>query len=183
MLTCLTVALAAAPEAVHTGLPQFNVPDMAPQLIWLALTFGFMYLVLSRTTLPSIASVIEERQTHIQRDLDNAERLKVESDQALMVYEQKLAQAHARAKSVIAESRERVAAEVAEGQSKSETELASQLSEAQERIELAKSRAMHHIDTIVVEVVSEITTRLADTDASDAEIDMAIAMQQSIATE
>ncbi|HFB2047685.1 MAG: hypothetical protein HRT83_02680 [Hyphomicrobiaceae bacterium] len=183
MLTCLTVVLAAAPGVAQTGLPQFNVPDMAPQLIWLALTFGFMYLVLSRTTLPSIASVIEERQTHIQRDLDNAERLKVEADQALVVYEQKLAQAHARAKIIVTESQERVAAEVSEGHSKSEVDLARQMSEAQERIGLAKTRAVHHIDAIVVEMVGEIITRLADVDVSDAEIDMAIAMQQSLATE
>ena len=95
MLAWLTVALAAVPDTVEkkSGLPQLNAPDMVPQLIWLALTFGILYFVLSRVTLPRIASVIEERSNRIQRDLDDAERFKGETDEALAAYEQALAEA------------------------------------------------------------------------------------------
>lgn len=179
MLTCLTVVLAAAPNEVQTGLPQFNAPDMVPQLIWLALTFGSMYFVLSRTTLPSIASVIEERQSRIQRDLDDAESLKVETDQAIAAYEQELAQAHARANLIITETRDNVTSEVAKKQTDAEVEFSHQLTEAHNRIKIAKADAIRHIDTIASSAVGEIVNKLSDINVSDAEIDMAIAMQQS----
>jgi len=185
MLAWLTVALAAAPEEVkaQTGLPQFNVPDMAPQLIWLALTFGFMYIVLSRFTLPGIASVIEERQTRIQRDLDEAERLKSETEQAIAAYEQELAEAHGRANLIAAETREKLAAEVAEERNKAEAEVAQQLTEAQNRIEAAKAQAVQHVDAIAVATASGVINKLAGIEASQAEINVAIAMQHSSAGE
>lgn len=180
MLTCLTVVLAAAPNEVQAGLPQFNVPDMVPQLIWLALTFGSLYFVLSRTTLPTIASVIEERQCRIQRDLDDAESLKAETDQAIAAYEQELAQAHARASLIISEMREKVTDEVAKRQTDAEAEFAHQLTEAHNRIKFAKADAIKHIDNIASNTVGEIIKSLSEISVSDAEIDMAIAMQRSL---
>ena len=48
---------------------------------------------MSKIALPRIGSVIEERKQRIQRDLDEAERLKTETDQALKEYETALAEA------------------------------------------------------------------------------------------
>ena len=133
MLAWLTVAFAAASEKAQakSGLPQFNVPDMAPQLIWLALTFGCLYLVLSRRTLPNIASIIEERQARVQGDLDEAEHFKSEADQVIAAYEQKLAEAQARAKAIANEMHEKLGLEVVQERSNAEAEVARQLAEAE----------------------------------------------------
>ena len=129
MLAWLTVVLASVPDTVEkkSGLPQLNIPDMAPQLIWLALTFGLLYIVLSRVTLPKIASVIEERQNRIQRDLDEAERLKEETDAALAAYEQALAEARGRANGIARETREQLTAEVNGERAKADAEDAARI--------------------------------------------------------
>jgi len=185
MLAWLTVAFAAASEKAQakSGLPQFSVPDMAPQLIWLALTFGCLYLVLSRRTLPTIASIIEERKARIQGDLDEAERFKSEADQAIAAYEQKLAEAQAHAKSIANDMHEKLDVEVAEQRSNAEAEVARQLAEAQERIEAAKSQAVEHIDTIASVTVGEVVKKLVGVEIDQTEIGAAIAMQQSSAGE
>jgi len=176
MLAWLTVALAAVPDTVEKkgGLPQLNVPDMAPQLIWLALTFGVLYLVLSRVTLPRIGSILEERQNRIQRDLDEAERLKDETDKALAAYEQSLAEARTNATSIARETRGRLAAEVEKERTKVEAELAGKLANAESRISSMKAEAMANVSDIASETVGDVVKKLIGADVSQDEIRAAL---------
>ena len=172
MLAWLTVALAAAEK--KSGLPQLNVPDMAPQLVWLVLTFGLMYLIMSRVTLPRIASVIEERQNRIQRDLDEAERLKEETDRALAAYEQALAEAHGRANTIARETREKLTNEVNAERQKVESDLAAKLAEAEGRISDLKSQAMAQVDDIATETATEVVKKLIGVDVGADEVRAAV---------
>ncbi len=43
--------------------------DFAPQIIWLAIVFAFLYVVLKRVALPRVGEVIEERQELDRRRL------------------------------------------------------------------------------------------------------------------
>ena len=75
-------------DAGHSGVfPPLNFEDFSPQIIWLALTFAVLYLLLSRLVLPRIGEVIDDRKDRIRRDLQAAERLKDETDAALKGYE------------------------------------------------------------------------------------------------
>jgi F-type H+-transporting ATPase subunit b len=176
MLAWLAVGLAAAAGAAEkqTGLPQLNVPDMVPQLIWLALTFGLLYLVLSRVTLPRIGSIIEERQNRIQRDLDEAERLKGETDEALAAYEQALAEAHARANGIARESREQMAGEVNAERAKADAEFAAKLAEADARIATMKADAMSHVGEIAADTAADVVKKLIGADVTPDEIRAAV---------
>lgn len=176
MLAWLAVALATVPDTVEkkSGLPQLNVPDMAPQLIWLAITFGILYFVLSRVTLPRIGAVIEERQNRIQRDLDEAERLKGETDEALAAYEQALAEAHGRANGIARETREKLANEVNEERAKVEADLAGKLAEAEGRIAAMKSQAMTEVDGIATETAGEVIKKLIGVDVGAEELRAAV---------
>ncbi|MCB1510186.1 MAG: F0F1 ATP synthase subunit B' [Hyphomicrobiaceae bacterium] len=172
MLAWLTVALSAVPDTVEkkSGLPQLNVPDFAPQLIWLALTFGVLYYVLSRYTLPRIASVIEERSNRIQRDLDEAERLKSETEKAIAGYEQSLAEARGNANAIARERSEKLAAEVNAERSKVESELAAKLAEAEARITATKTEAMARVGDIASDTAGELVRTLIGADVSADEV-------------
>ena len=168
MLAWLTVMLASGPEAVakNSGLPQLNIPDMAPQLVWLALTFGLLYIVLSRVTLPKIASVIEERQIRIQRDLDEAERLKEETDAALAAYEQALAEARGRANGIARDTRERLTAEVNGERIKADAEDAARIADAEAQILARKNEAMAEVGNIAADTASAVVKKLIGVDVS-----------------
>lgn len=172
MLAWLTVALAAVPDTVEekSGLPQLNVPDFAPQLVWLALTFGVLYFILSRLTLPRIAAVIEERESRIQRDLDDAERLKGETEKALAAYEQSLAEARGNANAIARDTHDKLATEVEGERTKVETELAAKLAEAEARIKATKDTAMAQVGDIASDTVGDVIEKLIGTTASPDEI-------------
>lgn len=165
MLASFAVIAAAAAES-KSGLPQLNVADFAPQLIWLAISFGLLYFLLSRFTLPKIGEVIEKRQQRIQRDLDEAHRLKSETEKALAAYEEALAAAKLKAGGIAKETREKLAGEVEAQRQKVERQLAQTLADAEARIAKTKSTAMAEVGKIAGETATAIVDRLIGSGAA-----------------
>ena len=89
-------------------MPQLDFSSYPPQLIWLAIVFFALYMVLSRLALPSIGGVLEQRRDRIAADLDEAVRLKEESEKALAAYEAALAEAKAKAHAIAQETRDKL---------------------------------------------------------------------------
>jgi F-type H+-transporting ATPase subunit b len=165
------LAAAAAPVADKKGgLPQLHVPDFPPQLIWLALSFGALYFILSRVALPRIGEVIEERRDRIQRDLDEAERLKIETEKALAAYEQALAAARGKATAIARETRERVAAEIDQERARVEAQVAAKVAEAEKRILDMKTKALAQVNEIATETAGAIVAKLIGADVSADEV-------------
>ena len=98
-----------APEG-HTGLPQMDVGTFPSQIFWLVVTFGLLFLVLSRKTLPMIEAIIGNRRIRIEGDLGTAEAFRKEAQNALAAYEAALAQARAKAHRLADENRKVIVA-------------------------------------------------------------------------
>lgn len=173
MLSGLAVVMAAAAEK-KSGLPQLNIADFAPQLIWLALTFSVLYLILSKVALPRIGEVIEERKDRIQRDLDAAERLKGETEKALKSYEQALADARTRAGGIARDNRAALQAETDKERAKVEAEIAAKLAEAEKRISATKTKALSSVNEIAAGTASAVVGRLLGQDATSDELAKAL---------
>ena len=101
--------------ADHGGsgtFPPFDSTTFSSQLLWLAITFGLFYFLMSKIALPRISSILETRSGRITQDLDEANRLKTESDEAIAAYEQELADAKSRAHGIAQEARDATRAEL-----------------------------------------------------------------------
>ncbi len=88
-------------------MPQLEFHTFVPQLVWLVIVFGYLYVMMSRVALPRIATVLEERRDRIADDLDQAEQFKRQTDEAIEAYEKALAEARAKAHEVAQETRDR----------------------------------------------------------------------------
>ena len=97
----------------HGGFPPFQSHTFASQLVWLAIAFVLLYVLMARLALPRVGAIIESRQKRIADDLAEAARLKSESDAAVAAYEKALADARTRAQAIANETRERQAADFA----------------------------------------------------------------------
>ena len=159
---------------VKVPFPPLNPDTFAPQLIWLALTFGLLYLILKRYALPRVGEVIEERRDRIQRDLAQAEKLKVETEQALANYERALSEARTKALGVAKEARDRLTAEVDKERAKVEAAIARKLSEAEARIAQTKSRALASVEEIAADTAGAIVARLLGKEVSRDEVQKAL---------
>ncbi len=94
-------------------MPQLDPLVFVPQLVWLAISFVILYLLLARLALPRIGDAIEARQDRIAHDLDTAATLKSEAEAVLRAYERTMAEARSEAQSEIARAAEQRAQESA----------------------------------------------------------------------
>ena len=155
-------------------MPQLNPLDWAPQLIWLLLTFGILYLLMVLVALPRIGAVIDTRAAHIAADLASADKLRRETEEAIAAYEQALAEAKQKAHAIIDEGRAKLKEETAAERAKLEKELAARGAEAEARIEKAKASAMKEVNTVAVDVASDIVRDLIGTAPAKGDIEKAV---------
>ena len=67
------------PSGEHGGgFPPFQKDTFASQLLWFALVFVTLYLLMSRFALPRVGAILEHRRQRIEGDLAAAQRLKDE---------------------------------------------------------------------------------------------------------
>jgi F-type H+-transporting ATPase subunit b len=156
-------------------MPQLNPLDWAPQLIWLVITFGILYLLMKWVALPKIGSVIEMRQGRIAGDLEAADKLRRETQEAIAAYEQALAEAKARAHGIAQEARNKLKDEVAAERAALERDLAAKSAEAEARILEAKVSALKDVNAVASETAAEIVRRLIGIAPAKPEVDLAVA--------
>jgi F-type H+-transporting ATPase subunit b len=166
----------AVPEGVGPGkvFPPLDPGTFVPQLFWLAVTFGLLYLLIKRLVLPRVGAVIDERRERIERDLAKAETLKVETEQALASYERALGEARARASAIGKEMHDRRAAEIDQERAKVDAEIARKLADAEARIAQSKTRAMAGVGEIAGDTAGAIVARLLGKEVSKDEVRRAL---------
>ena len=157
----LKLASAAAPAAgdiLHAehhpsdkAFPPFNPDYFATQIFWLLLTFGILYLLLSRIFLPRLGKTIEDRSARIADDLDAASRMQKEAEEAEKSYERALADAKAKAHNVAETTRQSVDAEIKVEMDAADLEAAKASEAAETRIRAVRSKAMANIEAVAAD--------------------------------
>lgn len=164
-----------ARAAENVGMPQLDPSGFVPQLVWLAIVFTVLYIVLSRVVLPRIGEVLEDRQARIADDLDAAEKLKSDAEKARGAYEATLAKARAAAQEAAGKAREQVAAESTSRRAKVDHELAEKTRAAETAIADAKDKALADIRAAAAEIAATAVQRITGQPASPATIAAAVA--------
>jgi F-type H+-transporting ATPase subunit b len=177
------VAQAGTPAATHatteaagahgTGVfPPFDPSTFASQLLWLAITFAALYIVLSRVALPKIGHVLDTRKGRIDADLAAADISRQKTDAAIAAYESALAAARKNAQALAEETKNTINANLAVERKAVEADLAQKVAAAEAQIQSAKREALSHVGEIAAEtaqmLVSKLFKPVADKEIRDA---------------
>jgi F-type H+-transporting ATPase subunit b len=164
-----------AHEGEHGGVfPPFDPSTFASQLLWLAITFGLFYILLSRVITPRIGNILETRDARIKNDLAEAAKLKDEADAAVAAYEQELASARANATKIGNEARDASKAEADVERRSAEAGLEKKLADADKRISAVRATGMASVGKIAEETASAILEKLTSGKFTPAQISAAI---------
>jgi F-type H+-transporting ATPase subunit b len=155
-------------------MPQLDVSTFAPQLVWLAISFIALYLLMSRLGLPRVDAIIEARRKRLDDDLARAAAMKAEADAVIAAYQRTLAEARAQAQAAIKERTDRFAAEAAERQRQLAEALTEQTRAAEQEIVAAKERAFTEIRNVAVDVAGSVTEKLTGSAADEAKLAPAV---------
>ena len=162
-------------EGGHGGFPPFQSQSFASQLVWLAITFVLLYVLMAKLALPRVGAIIESRQKRIDDDIADAGKLKVQSDEAVAAYEKALADARARAQAIANETRDKQAAAADATRKTLEGELNVKLAEAEKSIAATKTAAMANVRAIAEDAARAIIERLIGSAPSDKAVAAAVA--------
>jgi F-type H+-transporting ATPase subunit b len=164
------------PASEHGGgFPPFQKDTFASQLLWFALVFVALYLVMSRVALPRIGGILEARKARIDGDLADAARLKDQSEIAIAAYEKALADARSRAQALANETREQAAAAAETARKVLDQKLNARIAEAEKTIARTRTAAMTNVQSIAAEAASAIVERLIGTAPAGAQVASAVA--------
>jgi F-type H+-transporting ATPase subunit b len=144
----------------HGAFPPFDPATFGSQLFWLAITFGALYLLMSRVVLPRIGGILETRSNRVAGDLAEAGRLKQETDAAIAAYEQALAEARQSAHAIAQKARDAAKAEIDADRRRIEAELQGKLDAAEARIGEVKNRALAEVGAIANEAAEAMVETL-----------------------
>jgi F-type H+-transporting ATPase subunit b len=157
-----------ANETAHTevpggqphNFPPFDRQTFPSQLLWLAVTFVTLYLLMAKIALPRVGGILELRTQRIGGDIAEARRLKEESDAAIAAYEKALAEARARAQAMVGDARQKQAADTEAARKALDTQLNARIAEAERAIADTKATAMVNVRGIATEAAAAIVERL-----------------------
>ncbi|VAV87883.1 hypothetical protein MNBD_ALPHA08-185 [hydrothermal vent metagenome] len=155
-------------------MPQLDFSTFASQLVWLTITFGFLYFVVAKFALPRIGGTIEQRADKIANDLDRAQSLKDDVDKAIASYEQALAEAKSKAHTIAQETRQKLGAEIEAERQRVDAQIAEKVADAEKAINKAKTKAMGNINKIASDLAGEIVADLTGKKASAAAVSKAV---------
>lgn len=149
-------------SAMAAGMPQldFANPLTISQVVWGAIIFIVLYLILSRFALPKVGEVLEARASHIARDLEAARASKEKADAGMAEATQAIATARAEAQAAVNAALDEAKAAAATQAETLNTRLDARLQAAEAQIAQARTQAMGALRQVASETATEVVVRL-----------------------
>jgi F-type H+-transporting ATPase subunit b len=161
LAAALVVGTSGAAAAAGGGMPQLNFHDFAPQLVWLAITFVVLYLVMSKLAVPLISDTLDKRQAKIQGDLDAAEKASEDTRALVAAYEKRLADAREEARRLQRERNEADSAAATARLAELGEKLNARIDEAEKRIAGQRAQVMEGLEDMAHDIAADVYSKLA----------------------
>jgi F-type H+-transporting ATPase subunit b len=156
--------------AESAGMPQLNPEFWVSQIFWLTLTFGILYIVLSKLILPKISANLELRKSQIQENIEAAEKQRENSESKLKEYEDIVSKSKLEAKDIFKDARERALKDINSKKETLDKQIDEEIKKADQEISVLKKTAPEKINKIAIEASSELVKKLIGADINNSSI-------------
>ena len=152
------------------GMPQLNPEFWVSQIFWLTLTFGILYIVLSKLILPKISTNLELRKSQIQENIEAADKQRKDSESKLKEYEDIVLKSKLEAKNIFQATREKALKDINSKREILENQINEEIKKAEKEIDNLKKTAPDKINKIAIDTSSEILKSLIGNEVNNSSI-------------
>jgi len=156
--------------AETAGMPQLNPEFWISQVFWLILTFGILYVVLSKLILPKISNNLESRKSQILENIEAAEKQREDSEIKLKEYEEIISKSKIEAKTIFNLAREKALKDINAKKDFLDKQIDDEIGQAEQEIKSLRNGAPDKINKIAIETSSELILKLIGADVNNSSI-------------
>ena len=160
------------------GMPQLNPEFWVSQIFWLVLTFGILYIILSKLILPKISNNLESRKSQILENIETAEKQREESENKVKEFEKIILESKIEAKNYFNEARQKILEDITIKKNSLDKDIDDEISAAEQEIKNLKTASSEKIKNISIETSSELIKQLIGEEVNNSSIS-AIVEEQS----
>ena len=147
--------------AAEAGMPQLDPKYWASQAFWLILVFSILYISIAKFYLPKIKKNLDDRESKIKEDLDEANKLKNLSEKKIKEYEIILENSKKEVTKILLESKNTLNKDIKNKKDSMEKEIENEISKAQKEILEMKKNSITSINSISQEIASNIIEKMS----------------------
>ena len=152
------------------GMPQLDPEFWFSQIFWLVVTFGILYLVLSKLILPKISDNLETRKSQVLENLELAEKQRNESEAKLKEFDNIILKSKIDAKNLFNESRKKLLDDIYYKRQKLDEEIDKEVKIVESEIEQLKKKSPEKINKIAIETSADLIKQLINADINNSSI-------------
>jgi F-type H+-transporting ATPase subunit b len=152
------------------GMPQLNPEFWVSQIFWLTLTFGILYVVLSKLILPKISDNLESRKSQILENIEAAEKQREDSETKLKEYEEIISKSKLEAKNIFSQTREKALKDINAKKDVLDKQIDDEIRKAEQEIKSLRDGAPDKINKIAIETSSELIQKLIGAEVNNSSI-------------
>tara|TARA_B100001057_G_scaffold365396_1_gene368493 strand:+ start:176 stop:766 length:591 start_codon:yes stop_codon:yes gene_type:complete len=156
--------------AESKGMPQLNPEFWISQIFWLTLTFGILYIVLSKLILPKISANLELRKSQIQENIEAAEKQRENSESKLKEYDNIILKSKLEAQNIFKLTREKVLRDINSKKETLDKQIDEEIKKVENEIDILKKSAPEKINKIAIETSSELLKKLIGAEVNNSSI-------------
>jgi len=157
-------------SAESGGMPQLNPEFWISQVFWLILTFGFLFIILSKLILPKISNNIEDRKSKILENIDTAEKQRSDSENKIKEYEKIILDSKNHAKNYFNEARQKILKDIDSKREALEKEINKEIGDAEKEIVELNNTSVEKINKIAIETASDLVESFLETEVNKSNI-------------
>ena len=151
-------------------MPQLDPEFWFSQIFWLIITFGILFLVLSKLILPKISDNLESRKSQVLDNLELAEKQRTESEEKIKEFENIILKSKIEAKNIFNESRKKLLDDINKKREKIEQELDKEVKIVEAEIEELKKKSPEKINKIAIEMSGDLVNQLIGASVNNSSI-------------
>ena len=157
-------------SAESGGMPQLNPEFWISQIFWLILTFGILYIVLSKLILPKISANLESRKSKILENIEAAEKQREDSEVKLKEYDKIIYKSKLESRNIFNEARKKALKDINSKKELLDKQIDKEIAKAEQDIKSFKDSAPNKINKIAIETSSELIQKLIGTEVNNSSI-------------